>query len=465
MMVTLGYVSLKIITAQTEEMVMTVKQLLIEQQNNQCKSIAINLGHALYRYKDGRSKAGQVKACKSLEKDTSNPWAICQDGNQSYIHLTNNSNEIIHIDIVDFYNHHLNKLIKGLEGSMWVMTPNGEVLIDNNKELLGKNIFEVFKSESYKEFRKVKTDLEQKKQGIQIYKYDWKNSQGEIRMRILSYYHHNLMGRDVVTCCSFDTEAISNHLIKQSENSKQQALILFLAFCVFLFFAIFLQLRRNKINSEKKNLSRFLSPKIVSEVLKNNLDLEAQISLRNVSIIMIDLRNFTKISNDNSITLVIRFLSEFYSMCNKEIFDSEGTVDKYLGDSVMAVFGAPNDMDNFHEIAVECSKQIIHRFETFKEKWEKEISTEELGIGISIASGEVITGPIGSADKFDYTVIGSPVNLAARLEGLNKRFKTKLCICDNTWDHLRNRQDFSEPENIELRGFENKKTVYFLKTP
>ena len=463
LLVVLGYFSLDIYSKQTTQMVSTVEQLLIEQQNSECESIAINLGHALYRFRDGREKAESLESCTHIKSESIKPWTICTSNERAYIHLLNNINEVVHIDVIGFYNDYLNKLIKGIEGSMWVMTIDGEVMIDNNKDLLGKNIFEVFNSKAFEEFRGVREELLKGKKVSNIFKYNWKNENNQIRHRILSYYRHNLMGREVVTCCSFDTESISNYLVKQTENSKQQGLVLFISFCFFIFFAVFFQLRRNKINNEKHNLSRFLSPKVVNEVLKNNLDLEAQISLRNVSIMMVDLRNFTKISNENNISVVIKFLSDFYSMCNEEIFKNEGTVDKYLGDSVMAVFGAPNDMDNYHEVAVRSSLSIIESFSDFKKRWKNKIKAEFLDIGISIASGEVITGPIGSTDKYDYTVIGSAVNLASRLEGLNKRYQTNLCICDQTWEHLRKKDDFNQQNGMEIRGFDEKKTVYFLK--
>jgi adenylate cyclase len=147
---------------------------------------------------------------------------------------------------------------------------------------------------------------------------------------------------------------------------------------------------------------------------------------------------------------------------NEEIFSKEGTVDKYLGDSVMAVFGAPNSIDNHQEAAVEWAKKTLEKFVEFEKKWSVILNTDLLDIGMAMASGEVITGPIGTKNKFDFTVIGSTVNLASRLEDLNKRYQTRLCICDQTHDVVRVKEGFLDLEEIRVRGFNEDKQVYFF---
>ncbi|MCF8081395.1 MAG: GAF domain-containing protein [Desulfobacterales bacterium] len=135
-----------------------------------------------------------------------------------------------------------------------------------------------------------------------------------------------------------------------------------------------------------------------------------------ISILFADIRGFSSMVNEAALEDVIDFLDDFYSAMNEAVAKHHGNTDKFIGDEVMAFFGAPNSLANSAESCTKAAIEMIHSFEQLQEKFsEKSPFFKDMGIGIGLNTGEAYFGHIGSESRSDYTVIGKSVNLARRL--------------------------------------------------
>ena len=213
---------------------------------------------------------------------------------------------------------------------------------------------------------------------------------------------------------------------------------------------------------------------VVSQILKNRNLLHLEGKNAYVSILFSDIANFTSISEIITPTELVKFLKYYNTEMTKIVKDNNGIIDKYEGDAIMAEFGLPVEIaDNERISAYNACKSAIEMQNKIKEIREKytEINTKDLSTKIGINSGQVIAGNMGSEDLFDYTVLGDEVNLASRLEGANKYYKTKIMIGEKTnnlvKDHFFTRPlDFlrvkgrKTPEKVfELIDFKNQDTA------
>src|SRR5262245_31073587 len=178
------------------------------------------------------------------------------------------------------------------------------------------------------------------------------------------------------------------------------------------------RLNQKIVAEEKKRerLGRFLSPQVTSRILATSDSQEAALGVpevRDVSILFADIVGFTSMSETMSPASVALLLNDYLSRMTDTVFKYEGTLDKYIGDAIMAVFGAPLDMPDHAERAIRCALEMRERLEEFNtERKEGPV----LNIRIGINSGNAVAGEIGSINKKEYTVLGDTVNTASRLE-------------------------------------------------
>ena len=136
-----------------------------------------------------------------------------------------------------------------------------------------------------------------------------------------------------------------------------------------------------------------------------------------------------------------------------------GVINKFIGDAVMAIFGEPIQDKNHAQNAVKCAYSMIQKVKELQKKWAKE-GKPKIEIGIGINTGEVFVGNIGSNNRMEYTVIGDTVNLASRLEGYNKVYKTKLLISPTTYEQVKSFTDVIKISDVQIRGKANKMDIY-----
>ena len=186
-----------------------------------------------------------------------------------------------------------------------------------------------------------------------------------------------------------------------------------------------------KMKSGLLSFRKFIPYKVVNQVLASRKTAEPFAEKKELTIFFSDLENFTTISESLEPDKLVKLIGDHLAMCTNSIQSLEGTVDKYIGDSVMAFWNAPEDCEN-HEIkaceaALACQEQMV----LFNEKNRAE-GLPHLKMRIGISTGTVFVGNIGSDDRLNYTAVGDTVNLASRLEGTNKNYKTGILISDKT---------------------------------
>ena len=164
---------------------------------------------------------------------------------------------------------------------------------------------------------------------------------------------------------------------------------------------------------------RLLSPSIVKQLVSGNLNIGQAGELREVTIMFVDIRGFTRMSHKASPKAVVNLLNEYFERVVEIIFKYGGTVDKFMGDAVMVLFGAPISMQQQTDAAVSCALDIQAMLSVWnKQRVKGKQSLIPVGIGIN--SGEVVVGSIGSSKTMQYTVIGNAVNVASRLTNIAK---------------------------------------------
>ncbi|MDX1957958.1 MAG: adenylate/guanylate cyclase domain-containing protein [Leptospiraceae bacterium] len=213
----------------------------------------------------------------------------------------------------------------------------------------------------------------------------------------------------------------------------------------------------------KKMMERYLPQELVGELYNRNLSLEPGGVLQKVTILFIDIRSFTSISESLPVDRVVMILNDYLSTMTEIIFSNRGTIDKFIGDSIMTIFGAPIKGEDDSKRAVITAVQMLNQMKSFNEKYPELPKALEIGIGIH--TGEVIAGNIGSSKRLDYTVIGDTVNLASRIEGLTKHYRTPILVTETTYNEIKNDIDGShfflrEIDTVQVKGKEKSIKVF-----
>lgn len=222
---------------------------------------------------------------------------------------------------------------------------------------------------------------------------------------------------------------------------------------IFLSQAIYYKKASQIENRLRGAFSRFVPKEIIDELIEvGDADIGAANEKRKVAVLISDIRNFTTISEVNQPENVVSFLNGYFSRMVEVIKKHGGTIDKFMGDAVMALFGAPVSYEDNARRAVEAALEMKSLI--------PEISCETLSfpenssfdIGIGIHYGEVIAGSIGCKEKTDYTVIGDTVNLASRLEGLTKSYGAEIIISGAVKNELPKGYNLLHLDNVKVKG-------------
>jgi len=189
--------------------------------------------------------------------------------------------------------------------------------------------------------------------------------------------------------------------------------------------------------------SRYVPPAVVEDLLKNSGDIVLGGIKREVTIIFSDIRGFTSFSESKPPEYIINMLNEYFTEMTEVIFKYGGTLDKYIGDGMMVFFGAPIHYDDHADRALLASIEMIKRLEELNERW-KAKGQPAIDIGVGINSGPVVVGNVGCTTRMDYTIIGEDVNLASRLESMNKEYKSRVILSDRVIKYLQKKERFKD---------------------
>ena len=181
----------------------------------------------------------------------------------------------------------------------------------------------------------------------------------------------------------------------------------------------------------KGALSQYLSPDVMEEVVRDPSAVKLGGEKRDMTVLFSDIRGFTSISESLDPEKLVQLLNVYLTRMSDVIFEHEGTVDKYMGDAIMAFWGAPKAQPDHARLACLAALEMNRELERLNRELELE-GIPPLQIGIGLNSGPMAVGNMGSERRFDYTVMGDAVNLGSRLEGLNKEYATHIIASEST---------------------------------
>lgn len=203
----------------------------------------------------------------------------------------------------------------------------------------------------------------------------------------------------------------------------------------------------------KSAFGHYMNPAVVEEIARNPEMLELGGKKMELTAFFSDVASFTSISEKLSEHEIVELLNEYLTEMTEIVLKHYGNLDKYEGDLIMAFFGAPIHFPDHATracyTALEMQEKLVH----LREKWRSE-GRPELTARIGINTGPMIVGNMGSRDRFDYTVMGDAVNLASRLEGVNKQYSTEIMISEFTLEHCRSDIISREIDLIRVKGKE-----------
>ena len=206
-------------------------------------------------------------------------------------------------------------------------------------------------------------------------------------------------------------------------------------------------------------LERYVAPQLVKYVMANIERLNGD--KRELTILMSDVRNFTTMTEKSEPMELIALLDDYLAAMTEIIFKYNGIVDKFIGDGILAYWGAFTPDHNHAQEASQAALEMIEKVKELNAHWATQ-GKGPIAIGIGVNTGPVIFGNIGRGKKIEFTVIGDPVNLAARLESLNKEFHTSIIVSEETRNRLGKEAQVRALGGVKVKGKTVETTVYEL---
>jgi class 3 adenylate cyclase len=202
---------------------------------------------------------------------------------------------------------------------------------------------------------------------------------------------------------------------------------------------------------EKRRLSQFFSPDVLREIVRHPEDMQLGSKRHLITVFFSDLRGFTSLSEKMEPEIVAEMLKEYLSEMTEIVFRHKGTVDKYIGDCVMAIWNAPFEDQDHAVNAVRTALDFQKRTVQVSDKWEAKIGGK-IRNGVGINTGDAVVGTMGSRQRLEYTAIGDTVNLAARLESITKDYNTSIIISENTYEYVKGQFMTRELGAVTVKG-------------
>ena len=212
----------------------------------------------------------------------------------------------------------------------------------------------------------------------------------------------------------------------------------------------------------REKLARFLPKELVTILEGSDLEVTLGGKTTQLTVLFADIRGFTRYCENRSPEEVVDVLNEYFTVMTAAIREHGGMIDKYVGDAVMAVFGAPLPRADHAARAAAAAQGMLRQLALLNARW-AEAGRPPFRIGIALHSGAALAGTIGAPDRMDYTVIGDTVNLAARLEELNKTYHTAFIMSDDTYRGMGEPKEARLLGEVTVRGREKPVRVYTIE--
>ncbi|MCP3933611.1 MAG: hypothetical protein GY705_31475, partial [Bacteroidetes bacterium] len=206
---------------------------------------------------------------------------------------------------------------------------------------------------------------------------------------------------------------------------------------------------------------QFVSPEVAHLLVKSQKNLHDIGGVEEITVLFADIRNFTSLVQKLPLVQLREFLNAFFDIFSDVVFSRKGTLDKFMGDAVLVIFGEPIKLENSCKAAVDAALDIGEKFEILRKKWnEKYKIFHEIGIGIGISNGNVFLGNVGSSKRLDYTVIGKDVNVAQRLAADTR--SGQILVTESVRKEVCERFQVKQEKDRLLKGMENKMELYTI---
>jgi adenylate cyclase len=220
---------------------------------------------------------------------------------------------------------------------------------------------------------------------------------------------------------------------------------------------------REKVQHEaiiRSNLERYHSPDVVNLILRSGEILGLEVRASEVTVLFIDIQGFSKLSERLPARDIANLLNNYFEICTRIIFEHKGTVNKFIGDAVMAIFGAPIAHENDARLAIEASLSILKNLNDLQETLPED---QRFNVRIGINTGEVVAGNIGCAQRMEYTVIGDAVNTASRLEKVAPL--NSIVIGEETAKRVSGLFGLRDLGCRRMRGMDKEISIYEVQSP
>ncbi len=215
----------------------------------------------------------------------------------------------------------------------------------------------------------------------------------------------------------------------------------------------------------RKTFSQYLSPGVIALIEKDPQKyIRPGGEVKDLTVMFSDIRDFTKLSEGMSPDELVRLLNEYLGAMTDILFRHLGTLDKYIGDAVMAFWGSPYPLQNHAYHACCCATEMIERLAKMNREWSAR-GRPEISIGIGLNTGPVNVGNMGSDKRLAWTVMGDNVNLASRLEGMTKQYRSQIIISESTYAQVSHQFVAREVDKIRVKGKRQPVTIYELLAP
>jgi len=212
----------------------------------------------------------------------------------------------------------------------------------------------------------------------------------------------------------------------------------------------------------RKMFSSYVSKRIVDELIRDPRKAKLGGDRKEITVLFSDIRGFTSFSEKHQPEEVVSLLNEYLGAMTQIVFEHDGTLDKFVGDAIMALWGAPVGQPDHAERACRCALAMIRKLEELQRKWTAE-GKYAIDIGIGINTGDMVVGNMGAeGKKMDYTVIGDNVNLGARLEGLTRKYNNHIIISEFTYAKVKSLVQVNELGSVTVKGKEQPVVIYDL---
>jgi adenylate cyclase len=211
----------------------------------------------------------------------------------------------------------------------------------------------------------------------------------------------------------------------------------------------------------KTTLYRYMTPRVAEQVMALGDDALMIGERKDVSILFSDIRGYTSLTEKMEAADVVGLLNTYFETMVEAVFAYEGTLDKFIGDALMAVFGAPLPLENHAWMSVQSALDMRRRLREFNQR--RQAATQPtIRVGIGISSGEVVSGNIGSQRRMDYTVIGDGVDISSRLEGATKAYGCDIIVSEYTYQFCHDRVWVRELDRVCVKGKTKPIRIYEL---